>query len=58
MASAAAVGQPPRGPGWIPLLDELTRQVDTGRVYGRDLNAVTEAINRAVAAVNRRRGHR
>lgn len=58
VSGAATAGQPPRGAGWIPLLDELTRQIDTGRVYGRDLNAVTEAINRTVAAVNRRRGHR
>ncbi len=57
-SGAAAAGHPPRGPGWIPLLDELTHQVDTGRIYDRDLATVTEAINRTIAAVNRCRSHR
>ena len=43
----------PTGQGWAPLLSELTRQLDTGRIYPRDLAAVTTAVNNVVDAINR-----
>jgi hypothetical protein len=45
----------PRGAAdWASLLGQLTRQLDTGRIYPRDLDAVTDAVNDVVAAINRR----
>lgn len=44
----------PRGADWPPLLTELARQLDTGRIYPRDLPALTQTLEAVVAAVNRR----
>ncbi|WP_344470652.1 hypothetical protein [Nakamurella flavida] len=44
----------PSGADWAPLLVELARQVDTGRVYPRGLNTVTAALDEVVAAIIRR----
>jgi hypothetical protein len=46
----------PRGPGWTPALHTLAHQVDTGRVYDRDLPALTDAYL-AVGDALRRRSH-
>lgn len=52
----------PKGPGWGTALAQLTRQLDTGRVYDRDLAviatatvALNEALSRRVNARRRRR---
>jgi hypothetical protein len=45
------VPKPPRSPEWAETLRSLTRQVDNGRLYDRDLRAVAEAtadLNRAL----------
>lgn len=44
----------PTGSDWAPLLAELSRQLDTGLIYPRDLAAVTDAVNDVVGAINRR----
>jgi hypothetical protein len=36
------------------LFDELTRQLDDGRVYDRDLPELAEALGRLLDAYNRR----
>jgi len=35
-------------------LAELTRQLDTGRIYARDLPAITVEFDAALAAITRR----
>jgi hypothetical protein len=47
----------PRGPGRTSALHALAHQVDTGRVYDRDLPALTDA-HLAVGDALRRRSHR
>jgi ribose 5-phosphate isomerase len=42
------------GAAWTAMLGELAHQLDTGRVYPRDLAAVTDAVNHVVDAINRR----
>ncbi len=49
-----AVPAAPAGSAWAPLLAELTRQLDTDRIYHRDLAAITPAFNDAMQALNRR----
>lgn len=44
----------PKGAGWIAALHELARQLDSGRVYDRDLPAMTDALNEVVDAYGRR----
>ena len=44
----------PTGNAWAPLLTELARQLDTGRIYTRDLNTILPAFNQALQALNRR----
>ncbi len=44
----------PAGGGWAPLLTELARQLDTGRIYSRDLNTILPVFNQALQALNRR----
>ena len=39
---------------WTRLLTELTRQLDDGRVYDRDLPELAAALGRVLAAYNRR----
>jgi hypothetical protein len=38
----------------VPLLQELTRQLDTGLLYDRDLYAVAGAVDAVAAAIQRR----
>lgn len=47
---------PAPGPGWAPALHTLAHQVDTGRVYDRDLPALTDAYL-AFGDALRRRSH-
>lgn len=49
---------PSRADEWVYLLAELTKQVDTGRVYARDLAAVSSAVGSVQLAVARRRMQR
>lgn len=44
----------PTGAAWVPLLTELARQLDTGRIYTRDLNTILPAFDQALQALNRR----
>lgn len=44
----------PRGPGWAPALAELARQLDSGRVYDRDLLALAQGLNEVLQALDRR----
>lgn len=48
----------PRGLAWLAVLNDLTRQLDTGRLYDRDLSAVVVAINSLCDAAERRLRHR
>ncbi len=54
---AAAVPSMPTGSAWAPLLAELARQLDAGRIYSRDLGVITPAFNEALQALNRRLTH-
>jgi len=45
---------PKSGQEWVAALGELVRQLDTGRVYDRDLDVLTGAVQSMVNAVNRR----
>ena len=53
-AARPAAPVTPRGPEWPALLAELTRQLDTGAVYARDLPAITVEFDAALAAITRR----
>lgn len=44
----------PTGRGWHPQLQELTRQIDAGRVYDRDLLDLAEALEATLRAVEKR----
>ena len=48
----------PTGPGWTPVLTTLAAQLQTGRIYDRDLPALITAINQLIEKVNRRTRHR
>ncbi len=48
------VPAPLRGPGWAAAITELTRQVDTGRLYDRDLPALAQAVVDLNQALQRR----
>jgi hypothetical protein len=48
----------PRGPEWAAAIAELARQLDTGRIYDRDLAVVTAAVTELNTALNRRLAHR
>ncbi len=44
----------PKGAHWISALHELARQLDAGKIYDRDLPALTVALNEALDAYARR----
>ncbi len=44
----------PKGAGWVDALHELARQLDAGKIYDRDLPALTNALNEALDAYARR----
>jgi hypothetical protein len=48
------VPKPPRGAEWTETLHSLTRQVDNGRLYDRDLAAVARAAGELNDALERR----
>jgi hypothetical protein len=43
-----------KGAGWIVALHELARQLNTGRVYDRDLPVMADALNEVLDAYARR----
>jgi hypothetical protein len=45
---------PPTRRDWPRLLDELTHQIDDGRVYDRDLEGLSSALAEVRNAVSRR----
>ena len=44
----------PSGAAWAPVLLQLARQIDTGRVYDRDLLALDDALGAVLRSLNRR----
>jgi hypothetical protein len=56
--AAKPVVATPRHDDWIGLLGELSRQLDRGIVYDRDLPGLTRAFEEALAALQRRLRHR
>jgi hypothetical protein len=46
----------PKGRGWAKHLDELVKQIESGRVYDRDLLELAEALSTAKAALEKRPG--
>lgn len=48
------VESPRGGPAWLPLLADLARQLDIGRIYDRDLPAVFAAVNAVCESAARR----
>lgn len=56
-AAAAPPPATPTGAGWVPVLVELARQLDTGRIYTRDLNTILSPFDQALQALNRRLAH-
>lgn len=44
----------PRGAGWALALHELAKQLDTGRIYDRDLPALLHAVDELVTSLSRR----
>lgn len=55
VGAAAAVA---KGAGWSVVLDELTRQVETGKVYDRDLPTIAASVEALLVALTRRHGLR
>jgi hypothetical protein len=47
----------PRRQDWPRLLGDLARQLDDGRIYGRDLLPLSVALNGVLDAFTRRRRH-
>ena len=52
------VATAPQGPAWPPVLAQLATQLDTGRVYDRDLPALAQGLQDVIDALNRRPGWR
>ena len=49
-----AVRWPSATSDWVPAIRDLTRRVETGRVYDRDLEDLAGAVNELVGAMVRR----
>ena len=45
---------PPSGAAWPAALTELAKQIDTGRVYDRDLHALAQSLDDVLRALARR----
>ena len=52
------VATAPQGPAWPALLAQLAKQLDSGRVYDRDLPALARGLADVVDALDRRPGRR
>jgi len=52
------VNTTPKGAAWPATLVQLVTQVDSGRVYDRDLPALAEALEDVIDALERRPGWR
>ena len=52
------VATAPQGPAWPPVLAQLATQLDTGRVYDRDLPALAQGLQDVIDALDRRPGWR
>jgi hypothetical protein len=48
----------PRGAEWAEVLEQLSRQLDDGRVYDRDLDDIRAALLRVNESSERRHGPR
>jgi len=48
----------PRGARWPAALADLASQLDSGRVYDRDLPGLADALREVLAALDRRAGWR
>ena len=44
----------PRGPAWVGTLEALTKQLNTGRFYDRDLAVLAAAVTELNVTLNRR----
>ena len=53
-AVPAAASSVPKGVEWAPVLWELARQLDSGRIYDSDLAAIAQAAGAFSAALRRR----
>jgi hypothetical protein len=53
-----SVATVPQGPAWPPVLAQLATQLDTGRVYDRDLPALAQGLQNVIDALDRRPGWR
>lgn len=53
-----AVRWPSATSDWVTAIRDLTRRVETGRVYDRDLEDLAGAVNELVGAMVRRGHHR
>jgi hypothetical protein len=53
-----AVRWPTATSDWVTAIRDLTRRVETGRVYDRDLESLAGAVNDLVGALVRRGHHR
>jgi len=49
-----AVRWPPATSDWVAAIRDLTRRVETGRVYDRDLESLAAVVNDLVGAIVRR----
>jgi hypothetical protein len=45
---------PPTRAAWPAALTELARQIDTGRMYDRDLRALAQSLDEVLRALGRR----
>lgn len=52
------VAAAPHGPAWPAVLAQLATQLDSGRVYDRDLPALAQGLADVADALNRRPGSR
>jgi hypothetical protein len=53
-----SVATVPQGPAWPPVLAQLATQLDTGRVYDRDLPALAQGLQNVIDALDSRPGWR
>jgi hypothetical protein len=54
VSERVTVGTKPTGAAWPAVVAELARQIDSGRIYDRDLPALAESLDMVLAALDRR----